>query len=109
MFSMCSELAPRAHIPDTRIPQLMQPCSESFNNLLFKNMSLHRCIRFSLYLSLSLSLYLSLHSVFQKIYDLGVLRPDGSVTSLLLTQETEGQEQGYTKGVYGPKKSCNFR
>ena len=23
---MCSELAPRAHIPDTRIPQLMQPC-----------------------------------------------------------------------------------
>ena len=25
MFSMCSELAPRAHIPDTRIPQLMQP------------------------------------------------------------------------------------
>ena len=26
MFSMCSELAPRAHIPDTRIPQLMQPC-----------------------------------------------------------------------------------
>ena len=26
MFSMCSELTPRAHIPDTRIPQLMQPC-----------------------------------------------------------------------------------
>ena len=25
MFSMCSELTPRAHIPDTRIPQLMQP------------------------------------------------------------------------------------
>ena len=23
---MCSELTPRAHIPDTRIPQLMQPC-----------------------------------------------------------------------------------
>ena len=28
MFSMCSELAPRAHIPDTRIPQLMQPCKK---------------------------------------------------------------------------------
>ena len=27
MFSMCSELAPRAHVPDNRIPQLMQPCS----------------------------------------------------------------------------------
>ena len=26
MFSMCSELTPRACIPDTRIPQLMQPC-----------------------------------------------------------------------------------
>ena len=26
MFSMCSELAPRAHVPDNRIPQLMQPC-----------------------------------------------------------------------------------
>ena len=25
MFSMCSQLTPRAHIPDTRIPQLMQP------------------------------------------------------------------------------------
>ena len=28
MFSMCSELTPRAPIPDTRIPQLMQPCFE---------------------------------------------------------------------------------
>ena len=27
MFSMCSELTPRAPIPDTRIPQLMQPCA----------------------------------------------------------------------------------
>ena len=27
MFSMCSELTPRARIPDTRIPQLMQPCT----------------------------------------------------------------------------------
>ena len=26
MFSMCSELTPCAPIPDTRIPQLMQPC-----------------------------------------------------------------------------------
>ena len=35
MFSMCSELTPRAHIPDTRIPQLMQPC------LVYA--SLHKC------------------------------------------------------------------
>ena len=28
MFSMCSELTPRAHVPDNRIPQLMQPCLE---------------------------------------------------------------------------------
>ena len=28
MFSMCSELAPRAHVPDNRIPQLMQPWSQ---------------------------------------------------------------------------------
>ena len=28
MFSMCSELTPRACIPDTRIPQLMQPCPQ---------------------------------------------------------------------------------
>ena len=27
MFSMCSELTPCARIPDTRIPQLMQPCA----------------------------------------------------------------------------------
>ena len=26
MFSMCSEFTPRARIPDSRIPQLMQPC-----------------------------------------------------------------------------------
>ena len=26
MFSMRSELTPRVGIPDTRIPQLMQPC-----------------------------------------------------------------------------------
>ena len=36
MFSMCSELAPRAHIPDTRIPQLMQPC-------LWVGQNLNRC------------------------------------------------------------------
>ena len=29
MFSMCSELTPRAHVPDNRIPQLMQPCEDS--------------------------------------------------------------------------------
>ena len=28
MFSMCSELTPHACIPDTRIPQLMQPCGD---------------------------------------------------------------------------------
>ena len=31
MFSMCSELTPRARIPDTRIPQLMQPCNDRNN------------------------------------------------------------------------------
>ena len=31
MFSMCSKLTPRARIPDTRIPQLMQPCFTSAN------------------------------------------------------------------------------
>ena len=30
---MCSELTPRAHIPDTRIPQFMQPWSSSPYNL----------------------------------------------------------------------------
>ena len=30
MFSMCSELTPRARIPDTRIPQLMQPCGQVY-------------------------------------------------------------------------------
>ena len=28
MFSMCSELTPRAPIPDSRIAQFMQPCLE---------------------------------------------------------------------------------
>ena len=28
MFSMCSELIPRARIPDARIPQHMQPCTQ---------------------------------------------------------------------------------
>ena len=28
MFSMCSELTPRVRIPDTRIPQDMQPCAD---------------------------------------------------------------------------------
>ena len=27
MFSMCSELTPRAPVPDNRTPQLMQPCT----------------------------------------------------------------------------------
>ena len=36
MFSMCSELTPRAHIPDTTIPQLMQPCTwEGWQSFLF--------------------------------------------------------------------------
>ena len=32
MFSMCSELTPRARIPDTRIPQFMQPWSQCCQN-----------------------------------------------------------------------------
>ena len=31
---MCSELTPRARIPDTRIPQLMQPCVYIENSLI---------------------------------------------------------------------------
>ena len=30
MFSMCSELTPRAHVPDNRIPQLMQPWAQVY-------------------------------------------------------------------------------
>ena len=36
MFSMCSKLTPRARIPDTRIPQLMQPC----NGVILVNMEI---------------------------------------------------------------------
>ena len=38
MFSMCSELTPRARILDTRIPQLMQPwsrCKQGEHLLMF--------------------------------------------------------------------------
>ena len=35
MFSMCSKLTPRARIPDTRIPQLMQPWSSDDNGTLY--------------------------------------------------------------------------
>ena len=38
MFSMCSELTPRAPIPDTRIPQLMQPCC-----LVYQKITLFHC------------------------------------------------------------------
>ena len=30
MFSMCSEFTPCARIPDTRIPQFMQPCYQQY-------------------------------------------------------------------------------
>ena len=39
MFSMCSELTPRAPIPDTRIPQLMQPCTVLCSNQPIRNTS----------------------------------------------------------------------
>ena len=47
---MCSELTPRAHIPDTRIPQLMQPwqyeqCKLSFSRSLW-GVLLHLCWSF---------------------------------------------------------------
>ena len=46
MFSMCSLLTPSARIPDTRIPQLMQPCTlyylfEHFYRILHSN-----CVNF---------------------------------------------------------------
>ena len=41
---MCSELTPRARIPDTRIPQLMQPCLQEYivnnHDWFFSRMSL---------------------------------------------------------------------
>ena len=50
MFSMCSELTPRARIPDTNLPQFMQPCrTERVNCFCAKNVSrghkslLHTC------------------------------------------------------------------
>ena len=33
MFSMCSELTPRAHVLDNRIPQLMQPWCQPSSQL----------------------------------------------------------------------------
>ena len=33
MFSMCSELTPRARIPDSRIPQFMQPCLGAYRDV----------------------------------------------------------------------------
>ena len=41
MFSMCSELTPRARIPDTRIPQLMQPCAQVLHGTTWYCMVLH--------------------------------------------------------------------
>ena len=35
MFSMCSELTPRARIPDSRIPQFMQPWPHTFLSMWF--------------------------------------------------------------------------
>ena len=37
MFSMCSELTPRARILDTRIPQLMQPWWRHYLDLTYKH------------------------------------------------------------------------
>ena len=43
MFSMCSELTPRARIPVTRIPQLMQPCSKKDLHALAQNIEINDC------------------------------------------------------------------
>ena len=43
MFSMCSELTPRARIPDTRIPQLMQPWLRAQQKSLHKLMQCTTC------------------------------------------------------------------
>ena len=39
MFSMCSEHTPRAPIPDTRIPQLMQPWRATHKRSLEKELA----------------------------------------------------------------------
>ena len=41
MFSMYSELTPRARIPDTRIPQLMQPCPSDYQTQIMTRVDLH--------------------------------------------------------------------
>ena len=46
MFSMCSELTPRARIPDTRIPQLMQPWCYLYYVLLFSVLYLYHMLSF---------------------------------------------------------------
>ena len=75
--------------------------SDPFCHLFLKNISHHRCLRFSLYLSvsLSLSLFLSLylysrlnlnswhHQLSENIRFEGYLRPDSSVNAHLWTQE----------------------
>ena len=91
--------------------------SETFCHHLFKNISQHRCLSFSLYLSLSvylclyLYLYLSMYLNFCPNFDSwhqglsenirfeGSLRPDGSVSAHLWTQEnccgwTDGRVDG---------------
>ena len=42
MFSMCSELTPRARIPDTRIPQLMEPWPFKFS--FYQSTLRHSCL-----------------------------------------------------------------
>ena len=42
MFSICSELTPRAHIPDTRIPQLMEPWPFKFS--FYQSTLRHSCL-----------------------------------------------------------------
>ena len=44
MFSMCSELTPRARIPDTRLPQLMQPCEEQGRTGKYSNEKRKGCL-----------------------------------------------------------------
>ena len=75
---MCSELTPRACIPDTRIPQFMQPCTSSFLPFTFTFM----IFRADLFLPHSLlrlkfSLTILWTASYLKLNDAGSLRKKG--------------------------------
>ena len=69
MFSMCPELTPRARIPDTRIPQLMQPCCTGVH-ILF-----HKCTHpitqmYTSYYTMYISYYIGVQCTYPLVHSL---------------------------------------